>query len=145
MKLGIASDHAGYELKCEIINYLSQKGLDILDYGTDNVESVSYVNYGKVLGEAVAKGEVEKGIAICGTGVGISIAANKVKGVRAAVCSEPTTARLVKQHNNANVIAFGARIVGTEVAKFIVDEWLDAEFQGGRHAERISEIHSIED
>ena len=100
--------------------------------------------YGEAVGRAVVSGQAECGVLICGTGVGISIAANKVPGVRAAVCSDTTTARLVKEHNNANIIAFGARIVGIEVAKDIVKTYLDAEFQGGRHEKRIAMIHEIE-
>ncbi|MFV0364792.1 MAG: ribose 5-phosphate isomerase B [Suipraeoptans sp.] len=136
MKIGIASDHAAFEMKTEIREYLQEKGYDMVDYGSKTADRVNYPDYGKKLGEAVAAGDVECGIAICGTGVGISIAANKVHGIRAAVCSEPVTARLVKEHNNANIIAFGARIVGMETAMAIVDAWLEAKAQGGRHAER---------
>nr|MCR4611701.1 ribose 5-phosphate isomerase B [Lachnospiraceae bacterium] len=107
-------------------------------------KSCDYPEFGKAVGEAVVKGEADCGILICGTGVGISIAANKVKGVRAAVCSDVTTAHLVKEHNNANIIAFGARIVGEELAKDIVKSYLGAEFEGGRHQRRIDLIHDIE-
>lgn len=136
MKIGIACDHAAFEMKEEVLEYLKDKGYEMVDYGTKTPDRVNYPDYGKKLGEAVAAKEVECGIAICGTGVGISIAANKVHGIRAAVCSEPVTARLVKEHNNANIIAFGARIVGMETAIAIVEAWLNAKPEGGRHAER---------
>ncbi|MBR1573085.1 MAG: ribose 5-phosphate isomerase B [Lachnospiraceae bacterium] len=144
MKIAIGNDHAAVELKNEIKTYLEQKGHQVTNFGTDTSDSVNYPEYGEKVGLAVVSGEYDCGILICGTGVGISIAANKVNGVRAAVCSEPTTARLVKEHNNANIIAFGARIVGTEVAKSIVDAYLEAEFQGGRHQERIDMFSEIE-
>jgi len=144
MKIAIGNDHAAVEMKNEIKAYLEQRGYEVINFGTDTHESCNYPEYGKAVGEAVAKKEADCGVLICGTGVGISIAANKVNGIRAAVCSEPTTARLVKEHNNANVIAFGARIVGIEVAKNIVDAYLGAEFLGGRHEKRIEMIHEIE-
>lgn len=142
--IALGSDQAGFELKQEIIRYLDEKGLEYKDYGSYNADPVDYPVYGKLVANAIVSGECEKGILICGTGIGISIAANKVKGIRAAVCSEPTTARLVKQHNNANIIAFGARIVGMETAKDILDAYLNAEFEGGRHQKRIDLIHAIE-
>lgn len=144
MKIGIGNDHAAVAMKNEIKAYLEELGHEVIDYGTYTEESCDYPAYGEAVGCAVAAKEVECGVLICGTGVGISIAANKVSGVRAAVCSETTTARLVKEHNNANIIAFGARIVGIEVAKDIVKAYLDAEFQGGRHEKRIALIHEIE-
>ena len=143
MKLVIGNDHAAVELKNEIKAYLEEKGHEVINIGTH--DSCNYPEYGEKAGRMVAAGEADGGVLICGTGVGISIAANKVKGVRAAVCSEPVTARLVKEHNNANIIAFGARIVGSETAKAIVDAWLDAKFQGGRHQTRIDMIHKIEE
>ena len=136
MKLVIGNDHAAVELKNEIKAYLEEKGHEVINIGTDTHDSCNYPEYGEKAGRMVAAGEVDGGVLICGTGVGISIAANKVKGVRAAVCSEPVTARLVKEHNNANIIAFGARIVGSEMAKAIVDAWLDAEYIGSRRHER---------
>ena len=126
MKIAIGNDHAATELKFVIMDYLKELGHE------------------EKVGRAVVAGEADCGVLICGTGVGISIAANKVNGVRAAVCSDTATARLVKEHNNANIIAFGARIVGTELAKDIVKAYLDAEFQGGRHQTRIDMIHEIE-
>lgn len=143
MKIGIASDHAGYELKEEILKIMKEEGYDMVDYGTKSPDRVNYPDFGRKLGEGVASKEVDCGIAICGTGIGISIAANKVHGVRAAVCSEPVSAKLAKEHNDANIIAFGARIVGIEMAKAIVEAWLNAKFQGGRHADRVSLLDNM--
>lgn len=140
MKIGISNDHSGVQMKNEIKKYLEEKGYHVVDYGTQSTESCNYAVYGKKAAEAVVKGEVERAVLICGTGIGISLAANKVKGIRCAVCSEPVSARLSKEHNNANVIAFGARIVGVEMAKNIVSAWLYAEFDGGRHQQRIDTI-----
>ncbi|SDB19813.1 ribose 5-phosphate isomerase B [Eubacterium oxidoreducens] len=144
MKIAIGNDHAAVEMKNEIKAYLEELGHEVINYGTDTNESCHYPIYGEKVANVVAAGEVDCGVLICGTGVGISVAANKVNGVRAAVCSEPTTARLVKEHNNANIIAFGARIVGMETAKAIVDAYLNATFLGGRHQNRIDMIHEIE-
>lgn len=144
MKIAIGNDHAATELKFIIKEYVEGMGHEVINYGTDDNESCDYPAYGKKVGEAVVNGEADCGILICGTGVGISIAANKVKGVRAAVCSDVATAHLVKEHNNANIIAFGARIVGVELAKDIVKSYLEAEFEGGRHQRRIDMIHDIE-
>ena len=145
MKIVIGNDHAAVALKQEMAAYLTELGHEVINIGTDTSESCNYPEYGEKAGRMVAAGEVDCGVLICGTGVGISIAANKVKGVRAAVCSDPVTARLVKEHNNANIIAFGARIVGSETAKAILDAYLNAEFQGGRHQKRIDMIHAIEE
>lgn len=145
MKIAIGNDHAAVEMKLEIAEYLKNLGHEVVNYGTDSSESCNYPEYGEKVGRAVAAKEVDCGVLICGTGVGISIAANKVKGVRAAVCSDVTTAHLVKEHNNANIIAFGARIVGIEQAKDIVKAYLDAEYEGGRHENRINMIHEIEE
>lgn len=144
MKIIIGNDHAATEMKFEIMEYLKELGHEVVNIGTDDNESCNYPEYGEKVGRAVVTGEADCGVLICGTGVGISIAANKVPGVRAAVCSDTATARLVKQHNNANVIAFGARIVGTELAKDIVKAYLEAEFMGARHQTRIDMIHEIE-
>ena len=116
-----------------------------MNYGTDSTESCDYPVYGEKVGRAVAAGDVDLGILICGTGVGISLAANKVKGVRAVVCSEPYSARLSRQHNNTNILAFGARVIGIELAKMIIEEWLNAEFEGGRHQRRVDMIMAIQD
>lgn len=144
MKIAIGNDHAAVEMKREIAAYLQELGYEVMDYGTNSSESCNYPEYGEKVGRAVAEKTADCGVLICGTGVGISLAANKVPGVRAAVCSETTTARLVKQHNNANIIAFGARIVGIETAKDIVKAYLDAEFLGGRHQKRVDMIMDIE-
>lgn len=144
MKIGIGNDHAAVEMKDMIREYLKELGHEVVDYGVGAGVRCDYPTIGEKVGRAVACGEVESAVLICGTGVGISIAANKVKGVRAAVCSDTTTARLVKEHNNANIIAFGARIVGIEKAKDIVRAYLSAEFAGGRHAARVEMIGEIE-
>jgi len=144
MKLAIGNDHAAVELKEIIAAYLQEKGIEVLDFGAKSGERCDYPVPGYAVGKAVAEGNVDGGVLICGTGVGISIAANKVAGVRCCVCSEPVTARLCRQHNNANIIAFGARIVGEETAKAIVDAWLNAEFEGGRHQGRIELFDRIE-
>jgi len=145
MKIAIGNDHVAVDMKWEIKEYLESKGHEVINVGTDSTERFNYPVSGYKVGKMVANGEVDCGVLICGTGVGISLAANKVKGVRAAVCSEPYTARLTKQHNNANIIAFGARVIGIETAKMIVDEYLNAEFEGGRHQTRIDMIHEIEE
>ena len=144
MKVAIGNDHAAVALKNEIMEYVQSLGHEVVNFGTDTNESCHYPEYGEKVANAVAAGEFDCGILICGTGVGISIAANKVNGIRAAVCSEPATARLVKEHNNANVIAFGERIVGVELAKDIVKAYLSAEFLGGRHGIRVDMISDIE-
>lgn len=146
MKIAIGNDHGGTELKWEIKKYLESKGHEVVNYGTDTNESCDYPVYAKKVADAILAGEAECGILICGTGVGISIAANKIKGIRAAVCSDCATARLVKQHNNANILAFGARIVGVELAKDICDAYLNAVFdaEGGRHKRRVAMIHELE-
>ena len=126
MKIGIGNDHAAVDMKNEISEYLKEKGYEVVNYGTDSNESCDYPVYGEKVGEAVAHGDVDLGILICGTGVGISLAANKVEGIRAVVCSEPYTAKLSRQHNNTNILAFGARVIGIETAKMIVDELLNA-------------------
>ena len=144
MKIGIGNDHSALELKAEIIDFLKEKGHEVVDYGTNSPESCDYPIYGEKVARAVAAGEVEKGILICGTGLGISLAANKVEGIRAVVCSEPLTAKMSRAHNDCNVLAFGARVVGAELAKMIVDTWLNTEFEGGRHQRRVDLIMDIE-
>ncbi len=145
MKIGIGNDHSAVEMKKEVTEYLEKKGFEVINYGTDKEESCNYPEYAEKVGRDVAAGKVDLGILICGTGVGMSLAANKVKGVRAVVCSEPYSARLSRQHNNANVLALGARVIGTEMAKMIIDEWLGAEFMGGRHQTRVDMIMAIEE
>ena len=144
MKIAMGNDHAATALKFEIMEYVKGLGHEVINFGTDGNDSCDYPEFGEKVGRAVVAGEADCGILICGTGVGISIAANKIHGVRAAVCSDVATARLVKQHNNANIIAFGARIVGSELAKDIVKAYLEAEFEGGRHQTRIDMIHELE-
>ena len=145
MKIAIGNDHVAVDMKLEIKKHLEALGHEVVNYGTDSSERADYPIYGERVGRAVASGECDVGVLICGTGIGISLAANKVKGVRAAVCSEPYSARLTRQHNNANIIAFGARVVGISVAEMIVDEFLNAEFEGGRHADRVNMISAIEE
>lgn len=144
MKLAIGNDHVAVEMKKEIKAHLEQKGIEVVDVGTDSTERFNYPVSGYKVARLVADGKVDGGVLICGTGVGISLAANKVKGIRACVCSEPYTAKLSKQHNNSNIIAFGARVIGIETAKMIVDEWVGAQFEGGRHATRVDMLTEIE-
>ena len=139
--LAIGCDHAGYELKQEIIKHLEEKGIEYKDFGCYSAEAVDYPVYGKRVGHAVADGECEKGILICGTGIGISMAANKIKGVRAALCSDCFTAEATRLHNDANILAMGGRVVGTGLALKIVDTFLNTEFSGAeRHIARIRQI-----
>lgn len=144
MKIAMGNDHSALEIKNIIKEFVEGKGHEVLDLGTNSAESCDYPVYGELVGRAVASGEADLGIAICGTGLGISLAANKVKGIRACLCSEPYTAKLSRLHNNANVLAFGARVVGSEMAKMIVETWLEAEFEGERHARRVGMIAEIE-
>lgn len=144
MKLAIGNDHAAVDMKNEVMDYLKGKGVEVVNVGTDTSERFDYPVAAYRAAKLVASGEVDGGILICGTGVGIGLAANKLKGIRCCICSDPYTARLSKQHNNANMIAFGARVIGPETAKMIVDEWMGAEFLGGRHAERVALITEIE-
>ena len=145
MKIVIGNDHAAVTMKEDISAYLEEKGYEIINVGTDTSESVDYPVYGEKVARMVASGEADLGIAICGTGLGISLAANKVKGIRACVCSEPYTARMSRMHNNCNVLCFGARVVGLDLAKMIVDTWLSTEFEGGRHQRRVDMIMAIEE
>lgn len=144
MKLAIGNDHVAVDMKKEIKEYLESKGSEVIDVGTNSTKRFNYPISGYKVAKMVAKQEVDAGILICGTGVGISLAANKVQGIRACVCSEPYSAKLSKQHNNTNIIAFGARVIGIETAKMIVDEWLNASYEGGRHQTRIDMITEIE-
>lgn len=144
MRIGIGNDHSALEIKREITAFLEEKGHEVIDYGTNSAESCDYPVYGEIVARAVAAGEADQGILICGTGLGISLAANKVKGIRAAVCSEPFTAKMARAHNNCNILAFGARVVGSELAKMIVETWLNTDFEGGRHQRRVDLIMEIE-
>lgn len=145
MKIGFGCDHAAVELKNMLLEYLRGKGFECVDYGVnDPTKRVDYPVMGRKVAEALKAGEVDKGVLVCGTGVGISLAANKVPGIRAGVCSEPYTARMIVEHNNCQIVAMGARVVGDELAKAIVDAFFGASFQGGRHANRVALISEIE-
>ena len=141
----IGSDHGGYALKQEIMKHLTERGIEYRDYGTFSTDSCDYPDYGEAVGRAVASGECERGIVVCGTGIGISIAANNVHGVRCALCGDCFSAQMAREHNDANVLALGARVLGPGLALKIVDTFLDAEFQGGRHARRVAKITALED
>lgn len=145
MKIGIGSDHGGYELKKIIKEYLDEKDIEVIDYGTDSSESVDYPDFGKLVAQGVVSKEVDRGIVICGTGIGISIAANKVKGIRAALCNDSYSARMSMEHNNANVLALGARVLGEGLALDIVATWINSQFEGGRHQRRVNKISDIEE
>lgn len=142
--IGVGSDHGGFELKGHIIEHLKSKEIEFKDFGVYNEDSVDYPDCAKPVCSAVLNGECECGILICGTGIGISMAANKFKGIRAALCGDVFSAKMAKEHNNANIICLGGRVTGSELAKMIVDTYLEAIFQGGRHAERVKKIHEIE-
>lgn len=145
MKIAFGCDHGGYDLKEDVIAFLKSRDIEVLDFGTHSTESVDYPNYGKAVGEAVQSKEADLGIVICGTGIGISLAANKVEGIRAAVVSDTFSARMARMHNNANVLAFGSRVVGKGLAIDLVKAWLDSSFEGGRHKRRVDKIMAIED
>ena len=142
--IAIGCDHGGYELKQKILAHLRQRGLEYRDFGCDSTASVDYPVYGKAVAHAVASGECEKGIVICSTGIGISIAANKVKGIRCAACSDCYSAKMTRKHNDANMLAMGARVVGSELGQMIAEIFLTTEFEGGRHQRRIDQIAAIE-
>lgn len=144
MKIAIGCDHIGYPMKLHIIQYLQEKGYEIIDCGANSTERCNYPVYGQQVALKVVNNEADFGILICGTGVGISLAANKVNGIRAVVCSESYTASLSRSHNNTNVLAFGARVVGEAVAEQIVDAFLEAQFEGGRHQVRVDMLADIE-
>lgn len=142
--IAIGCDHGGYELKLEVIKHLEEKGFEVKDFGCDSTNSVDYPDYAYPVAKAVANGECEKGILICGTGIGMSIAANKVKGIRCALCGDTFSAHATREHNDSNVLAMGARVTGLNLALDIVDAWLGAEFMGQRHLQRIEKITKIE-
>ena len=143
VKIAVASDHGGFALKEKVKEHLVQRGFDVDDLGTHSEDSVDYPSYGKACGEAVASGKADLGVVVCGTGIGISIAANKVKGVRCGLCTSVEMAHLTKQHNNANMLALGGRTTEPELALKIVDEWLDTEFEGGRHQRRVDMLDQL--
>lgn len=142
--LAIGADHGGFELKCHIVEYLKNKGVPVKDFGVYNEDSVDYPDCAVPVCNAVLSGECERGILICGTGIGISIAANKIDGIRAALCGDVYSATMAKEHNNANIICLGGRVVGRELAFMIVDAWMNAKHLGGRHATRVEKIHMLE-
>lgn len=144
MKVAIGSDHAGYEEKEKIKKTLDEIGVEYEDLGTNSVESVDYPEFGAKVGRAVADGKADEGIVVCGSGIGIAIAANKIKGIRAAQAWNEETARLARQHNNANVLSIGARVIPAEEIPKIVKAWFDAKFEGGRHERRVEEITELE-
>ena len=144
MKIAIGNDHSAVEMKNQISEYIRSLGHEVVNFGTDSLESTDYPIYAEKVATAVVSGECDRGVLICGTGIGISIAANKVRGVRCAHCTESSSAKLSRQHNNANIVAFGARTIGQVVAESIVEAFLTTEFDGGRHARRIGMISDIE-
>lgn len=145
MKVAVGCDHGGFHLKEAIKSLLEKQGIEYKDFGTYSTDSMDYPDVAKPLAEAVAAGEFDRGILTCGTGIGIGIAANKVKGVRAALCHDTFSAHASRQHNNANVLTMGERVIGQGLALDIVDIWLHTEFEGGRHAKRVDKISAIEE
>ena len=144
MKIAIASDHGGFNLKEHIKAYLAAKDIACVDFGTDSTASCDYPVFGRAAAEAVASGQCEKGIVICTTGIGISITANKVKGIRCALCADSLTAELTRKHNNSNMLAMGAGVIGPNLAERIVDTFLTTEFEGGRHERRVNQMMAVE-
>ena len=144
MKIVVGSDHAAYELKEAIKEKLISEGHEVIDVGCDSTESVDYPKYGHAVGRAVASGEAERGIAVCGSGIGISIACNKVPGIRAALCTSVEMAEMCRRHNNANVVCMGARMISRELAFDIIDKWMTTDFEGGKHLRRINEIEDLD-
>ncbi len=144
-KIVIGSDHAGYSLKVKIVDYLKAKGIEVIDVGTDSIDSCDYPVYAHKVCEKIQQGETELGILICGTGVGMSMAANKHKGIRAACCSDTFSARLTRMHNDANVLCFGERVVGFGLACDLVDNFIEAEYEGGKHAKRVEMFMNFEE
>jgi ribose 5-phosphate isomerase B len=145
MKIALGSDHGGFALKQDVIKYLESKGIEYKDFGTYSTESCDYPVFGEAAARAVASGEYDRGIVVCTTGIGISIAANKVKGIRCALCSEPLSAEMSRRHNNANMLAMGGGLINKNMAERIVEVFLGTEFEGGRHQRRIDIISKIEE
>lgn len=144
MRISIGGDHAGFELKERVKTLLEQRRYQVTDMGTCGGESVDYPDYAAAVAQAVSSGQADRGVLVCGTGIGMSIAANKFANVRAALCHDVETARLSRQHNNANVLAIGSRILDPELALAVVQEWLDTTFEGGRHSLRLQKITDLE-
>ena len=139
--VAMACDHAGYQMKAELKDLLAKRGVEVLDLGTDGPDSVDYPDFADALAAAIRDGRAQRGVLICGTGIGISIAANRHRGIRAALCSDPTSARLSREHNDANVLALGARVVGIEIAKDCLTAFLDTPYEGGeRHSRRVGKL-----
>ncbi|NPV28748.1 MAG: ribose 5-phosphate isomerase B [Firmicutes bacterium] len=145
MHIAIGSDHAGFQLKERVKEYLVSRQVEFTDFGVENPEPVDYPDIARVVAEAVASGACDQGILICGTGIGMTIAANKVPGIRAALCQDPFTARAAREHNDANILALGERVLGPGLACEIVEAWLQARFAGGRHARRLAKIRLLEE
>ena len=144
MKIAMGSDHGGFALKQHLKTYLENKGCLVEDCGTDSTQSCDYPDFGRLAAEAVASGRCERGIVICTTGIGISISANKVRGIRCALCSEPLSAEMTQRHNDANMLALGGGMIGPNMAERIVDVFLSTAFEGGRHQRRVDKVMSIE-
>ena len=144
-KIAIGSDHAGYEGKERAKESIAALGFEVADYGTQGLESVDYPDFGAAVGRAVASGEVERGVVMCGSGIGISIAANKIPGVRAALCWNEETARLARQHNDANVLCIGARFIDAETAARMIRAFVETEFSGGRHQQRVEKLTQLDE
>ena len=143
MKIAMGSDHAGFDLRHVLADYLTEKGYEVVDYGCPEKVSVDYPIYGRAVANAIKNGECDMGVLVCGTGFGISLAANRVPGIRAVNCADAYTAQLSRRHNNANIISLGARVIGVDTAKMLVDIFLTTEFEGGRHARRVDLIDSL--
>lgn len=144
MKIALACDHGGLKLKNKIYEYLKERGYEVVDFGTNTADSCDYPDYALPAAEAVASGECDRGIVICSTGIGVSIVANKVPGIRCAHCHDVYCAEFTRRHNNANMLAMGEKVVGEGYALYIVDAFLNTEFEGGRHARRVDKITAIE-
>jgi ribose 5-phosphate isomerase B len=144
MKIAVGSDHRGYDLKRRIVGHLTERGHDVLDVGPESSESVDYPDFAFQVAQAVGTGQADRGILVCGTGIGMCIAANKVKGVRAAPCHDSITAEMSRRHNNANVLCISADLLGEELVDRMVTIWLETEFEGGRHARRVEKITRFE-
>lgn len=145
MLIAIGSDHAGFNMKAEIVSVLSELGHKYVDYGTDTLQSVDYPDFGEKISDAVSKGRADRGILICGTGIGMSIVANKFPGIRASLCNELLTAKMSRLHNDANILVLGGRIIGKDLAKEIVCTWMTTPFEGGRHIDRLKKIILVEE
>lgn len=142
--IALGSDHGGYELKEAVKTLLVERGIPVLDVGTNNGDSVDYPDFGEKVARKVSRGEAEKGVLVCGTGIGMSIVANKFPGVRAALAADPYMAKMAKQHNNANILVLGGRVIDEDEAREMVATWLDSDFEGGRHQGRLDKIAALE-